>query len=154
MNNLNSLWQPLVLREGRKERVNVMKKKCAKSAKAPRKEEEEEEKKRRRRKKKKEEERRKKKKEEKKKEEGRRKKEEGRRKKEEGRRKKEEEEEEEEVGDALFRKSMKKLKNFWGARVYENKSSEAAPAHESIYEQFHAGNAIIKGQVVIQNNDF
>ena len=44
--------------------------------------------------------------------------------------------------------------NFWGATVYGKKSSAAAPAHESIYEQFHAGNAIIKGQVVIQNNDF
>ena len=36
--------------------------------------------------------------------------------------------------------------------VLGKKSSAAAPAHESIYEQFYASNAIIKGQVVIQNN--
>ena len=42
--------------------------------------------------------------------------------------------------------------NFWGAGINGKKSSAAAPVHQSIYEQFYASNAIIKGQVVIQNN--
>ena len=42
--------------------------------------------------------------------------------------------------------------NFWVAGINGKKSSAAAPAHESIYEQFYASNAIINGQVVIQNN--
>lgn len=35
----------------------------------------------------------------------------------------------------------------------EKKSRAAVPSHGSIYEKFYAGNAIIEGQVLIQNDD-
>ena len=43
-------------------------------------------------------------------------------------------------------------KKFLGCWNQWKEIKHATPAHESIYEQFYASNAIIKGQVVIQNN--
>lgn len=63
----------------------------------------------------------------------------------------------EQEGDALFCETEEATiagrQNFWGSRIYGKKSSAAVPARGTIYEKFYAGNAIIKGQVVIQKND-